>query len=183
LNLAVFPKGHEAKVWRRCFLIQYYCLSCITGKEFPVEERLLESGVQVLPVKRDQWFSKLGKRVLKKVPLIPGYVFLQGEEEPEWQNIRQVKDVITPLHYSDGSTAFKGADLDFIKYVVVHKNHFEISKAIVENGKVKIRSGPLVDYEGKVAFVNKQRRVAKVVLSANSILGQIWLPFDLLENI
>jgi transcription antitermination factor NusG len=176
-------KEHEAKVNRRCVLINYYCLSCIRGKEFSIEKRLSRNGVHILPVVTDQWFIKQGKRVLKKVPLIPGYVFLQEEDEPDWQRICQINNIISPLRYGDGTTAFRSVDLEFIEYVVSHRNYFELSKAIVENGTVKIRSGPLAAYEGNIVQVNKKRRIAKVVLSENSILGQIWLPFDLLENI
>ncbi len=95
-------------------------------------------------------------------PLIPGYVFIYTEEEPQFDKIKTITDVYKILSYEDGTKELAGKDLKYAEWLYKYKGRIGPSKALVEGSTVKITHGPLKDGIGKVVRLDRHKRRAWV---------------------
>src|SRR5215470_4901375 len=124
-----------------------FCLFCETSQEYKVETFLQNIGFNVISALVERIVFKNGKQVLEKRAIIPGYVFFENINEPDWNKICEYKYIHYPLHYMDKS-----------KYLKKNDETIKISKVINIGNKIKIIEGPLKELEGKIVKINKKQK-------------------------
>ncbi len=112
--------------------------------------------------------------------ILPGYVFFDAYQEPNWKIVRTIPNVIRVLSYGDeDESPLRGDDLIFVNWLKSQGGIIEVSRAVREGTKVRFISGPLKDLNDRVVAVNTNRMVAAVHLSEGSAIGQkIWCAFE-----
>ena len=147
----------------------YFCLHVLTGKEIEVKtsiEKLLKDSEFEFEV----WFPskenrerRQGKEYTVSKPLFPGYLFIfwDGEQELDFPqlDIRRTTNVIRFLSYDDGTLSLKGKDLEFAKWIHMHRGNIKRSKVVFKEGqRVHICEGPLLGFDGNVVKVDKHHK-------------------------
>ena len=162
-------------------MAEMYCLFCETGFETKLEHRLEHSGYTIISSLSERNVVRNGKIVKELRPLIPGYIFISREQEPDWKELRGMAHIFYPLRYSDGGAQLRGGDLLFVRWLKQHKA-IGVSKAVQIGNYIKIVAGPLKEYEGKITKINKRRKCAEVLINTESIINKIWLSYELIER-
>ncbi len=151
----------------------YFCAQVLTGKEIETKtsiERLLtnkeEETVVWFPTKENREKRK-GLETTVSKPLFPGYLFIfwDGDKEIDFPliDIRRQTNVFRFLRYDNGSHALQGKDLEFAKWIHMHRGNIKRSKVVFKEGqRVHICEGPLTGFDGKVIKVDKHHK--KIVL-------------------
>lgn len=161
----------------------WYCLFCKGGQEQNVMRMLEERGarplaplaVHVRPGARGQ------ERVRQR--LLPGYVFFEQEETPDWDGVRRYSSVLRVLHYQDETPELRGADLDFVRWLRVHEGLIDVSEVVKVGSKIAFVSGPLVGMEGQVLKVNKGRRQVQVAVGGEgNLFHAIWCSIEYVQE-
>jgi transcription antitermination factor NusG len=159
-----------------------YCIFCETGKETKVQDRLRELGFTVILPVVERMVFKRKKQTRELRPLLPGYVFLHHDCEPDWKKVNRLDYVYCALGYSDNSKVLRNKDLDFVHWVMRRNHIVEISKAVQVGTKVKIVSGPLKEWEGNIIRLNSRSKCAEVKIDTEGIAHKIWLSYELIKN-
>jgi transcription antitermination factor NusG len=159
-----------------------YCLACFSGQEQKAEVFIKKCGYKVISASVERTVVKQGEHRKELRSLLPGYVFLASKEQPFWDELIRFRYIIQPLRYGDGSMRLRGEDLEFVRWLQRHNGVIETSKAVEEGTKIRIVSGPLAEYEGKIVKVNKRRRCAAVRIESERITCTVWCSFDLVEE-
>ena len=74
-----------------------------------------------------------------------------------------------------------GYDLKYDLRMLQAGGIVDMSKAIKENDRVKIVSGPLKEVEAKIIKMDPRNRNAKVVVDFMGRSTEIWLPFEYMD--
>jgi transcription antitermination factor NusG len=159
-----------------------YCLACFSGQERKVEGFIKQSGYRVVSAIVERNIVKHGKRCKEFRSLLPGYVFLASEEQPEWSILTHFRYISHPLQYGDGTKHLRGDDLEFVHWLQRHNGVIKTSKVVQEGTKIKIVSGPLMEYEGKIVKINKRQKCAAVRIDSEKKACTVWLSFDIIEE-
>lgn len=160
-----------------------YCLFCRSGQEGKVMERLEKNGIASFAPQVDRWKSEKSGTVKRLCRLLPGYVFLETESEPDWQEILSIPFVLRILRYADGQAALRGEDMAFIHWLKSFNGVIEVSLVLQEGTKIRFIAGPLKDMAGRIVKVNKKRRVVAVQFGdGNSLLQTIWCSIDYVQG-
>jgi len=161
-----------------------YCLFCKTGREAAVEAALAEAGCRVIGTRAVSNEVRRGGALVPLVrPLLPGYVFLESEAEPDWKALRRRGGALRPLAYGDGRTALRGADLEFVSLFARYGGLLGVSRAAQVGGRIRIIDGPLKAYEGRILRLNRRRLSAEVRIEGEGISCAVWLPYEVIEKI
>jgi len=158
-----------------------YCLFVKTGREKFVENFIVNTGYRTIGaqgiVNEPRPWNKL---VQVKRALLPGYVFMESDVEPDWKALKENSDILKPLAYDDGNMALRGRDLEFVFYLKYHGGFLGMSRAYKEGTRVRIIDGPLKAYEGSIVRLNTRRRSALIKIDEEGFVQNIWLPYELL---
>lgn len=147
----------------------YFCLQAYTGKEIEVKtsiERLLkdsEFDFEVWFPTKENREKRQGKEATVLKPLFPGYLFIfwNGDQELDFPkiDIRRITNALRFLSYDDGTAALKGKDLEFAKWIHMHRGNIKRSKVVFKEGqRVHICEGPLLGFDGSVVKVDKHHK-------------------------
>lgn len=163
--------------------MESYCLFCKSGQEGDVITLLNRQGCAAfspLAVRH-----KSGQDGLKRTRarLLPGYVFFDAENEPDWERIRRYSAVLKVLRYEDGERALRNDDLAFVKWLKRYEGLIDVSEVVKVGTKIAFVSGPLVGMEAKVLKVNKSRKQVQILLGdEDSIFQNIWCSIEYIES-
>ncbi|MDR0374885.1 MAG: hypothetical protein LBH85_04100, partial [Treponema sp.] len=160
-----------------------YCLACFSGHERTVEDFIKQSGYKVISAIAERHVVKHGKRCKEFRSLLPGYVFMVSDESPAWDVLIRFRYISRLLRYGDGNMCLRGGDLKFAHWLQRHNGVIETSKVVQEGARIKIISGPLMEYEGKIVKVNKRQKCVAVQIVSEKIPCTIWLSFDFIEEV
>ena len=112
---------------------------------------------------------------------MPGYVFFDAQDEPDWDLIRRFSGVLKTLHYEDGARALRAEDLAFVKWLKRYEGMVDVSQVIKVGTKIAFVSGPLVGMEARVLKVNQvSSRMSflmascSLVYSASNVSSTLW---------
>jgi transcription antitermination factor NusG len=144
--------------------LKAYCIYCKTGSESIISKRvneIFDNMVAYAPVRVLQEKRK-GSWEEREQILIPGYIFLYFEQEPDLSSITELTEVYKILQYQSGSRELVDSDLEYALWVYRHKGRIGPSKALVVGAEVKIVDGPLLDGVGKIVRLDKHKRRAWV---------------------
>ena len=161
----------------------WYCLFCKGGEEGRVMEMLRQQGaipLAPLVVKPQQGHKEL-KRAHAR--LLPGYVFFESEEKPNWEDILRFSSVLKALQYEDGVRALRNEDLDFVLWLRKYEGLIDVSQVVKVGTKIAFVSGPLMGMEAKVLQVNKSRRQVQVsVGEEGALFHAIWCTIEYVQD-
>ncbi len=160
-----------------------YCLFCISGQEKKVMEKLNALGCAPLAPLVMRWKPEAGGLNKTARRLLPGYVFFDTEQEPNWQDIRSCDAVLRVLQYDDGEREMRGADAEFVAWLKKYDGTIEVTHVIQVGTKLEFVDGPLKELEGKVLKVNKSRKQVQIALGdEKSIMRTIWCSIEYIEE-
>lgn len=108
---------------------------------------------------------------------------MSGNADPDWFQIQRISGVQRALQYGDGERALRDEDLSFVRWMKDLHGLLEVSKVVQVGSKIKVVSGPLKEYEGKIVEVKKHRKMVAIELSAKGHFGRIWCPVEYIEVI
>ena len=138
--------------------MESYCLFCKSGQEGMIIELLKRSGYSAFSPLSVRNKPDAGGLRRTKARLLPGYVFFDADEAPDWENIRRYSGVLKILRYEDGNCALRGEDLAFVDWLRRYEGMVDVSQVIKVGTKIAFVGGPLVGMEAKVLKVNKSRK-------------------------
>ena len=156
---------------------RYACCYCQTGKEKSLAARLNER----YPEMRASVAEKLSRRrqhgewVDQKKLLFSSYVFLSfpsGELPKELfkEGLRFLK--------TDGEWPLQGQDEEFARKLFASDGVLGYSKACFEGDRIRILSGPLMDYQGKILRVDRRFRNCEVSITMGNREVRVWLGYE-----
>jgi transcription antitermination factor NusG len=163
--------------------MESYCLFCKSGQEGTVTELLKRGGMAAFSPLAVR--NKPGEKGLKRVRarLLPGYVFFDAAEEPDWDAIRRYSAVLKILRYEDGAAALRGEDLSFVNWLKRYEGLVDVSTVVKVGTKIAFVSGPLVGMEAKVLKVNKSRKSVEIALGdGDALFHNIWCSIEYIES-
>ena len=161
----------------------WYCLFCKAGQEQNVIRMLEERGAK--PLAPLAVHLRPGEKGLEKVRrrLLPGYVFFEQEETPDWSGIIRYSSVLKILHYQDETPELRGADLAFVQWLQLQEGLIDVSKVMKVGTKIAFVSGPLVGMEGQVLKVNKGRRQVQIAVgSEGGLIRAVWCSIEYVQE-
>lgn len=165
--------------------MESYCLFCKSGQEAAVIGLLERRGVKAFSPFAVRNKPDVGGMKRTKARLLPGYVFLDAEEEPDWEAIRRFSGVLKVLRYEDGRCALKGEDLAFVNWLKRYEGMVDVSGVVKVGTKIAFVSGPLVGMEARVLKVNKSRKQVQIALGdGDALFHNIWCAIEYIaENV
>ena len=161
----------------------WYCLFCKGGQEHNVMRMLEERGAKPLaPLAVRVRPGQKGSEQTRQ-RLLPGYVFFEQAEEPDWQGIIRYSSVLKILHYQDETPELRGSDLDFVRWLKAHEGLIDVSEVVKVGTKIAFVSGPLVGMEGQVMKVNKGRGLVQISVGAEGgLFCAIWCSIEYIQE-
>lgn len=163
--------------------VHSYCLFCKGGQESRVMEMLRQQGaipLSPLVVKPQQGGKEL-KRAQAR--LLPGYVFFDCAETPDWEGILRFSSVLKVLQYEDGERSLRNEDLAFVQWLKKYEGLIDVSQVVKVGTKIAFVSGPLVGMEGKVLQVNKSRRQVQICVGdEGALFHAIWCAIEYIQD-
>lgn len=146
-------------------------------------DRLTLGGIQCYSPQVHRVKADKSEKKKKLGRLLPGYVFIESIEEPDWLEIRRIPGVLRILSYPDGSHALRGADTAFIAWLKRFATVIEVSLVIQIGTKIHFIEGPLKDMQGHIVKVNKKRRAVAIQFgSGDGLFQTIWCSFDYVQE-
>jgi transcription antitermination factor NusG len=158
-----------------------FCIFCETSQEIKAATYLQQMGYTVISALAERKIIVNGKikNILRS--LIPGYVFFENENVPDWfkwMELCRTQHIYYPLKYSDGEKRLRGKDLEFINWLKANNGILKISKVIEIGNKINVIKGPLKDFEGKIIKINKRQKCAAIKLDGEGIEKTVWLSYE-----
>ena len=161
----------------------WYCLFCKAGQENNVMRMLEERGAMPLAPLAVHVRAGAKKSERTRQRLLPGYVFFEQAEEPDWMGIIRYSSVLKILHYQDETPELRGADLEFVRWLKAHEGIIDVSEVVKVGTKIAFVSGPLVGMEGQVLKVNKGRRLVQVSIGdGGGLFHAIWCSIEYIQE-
>lgn len=158
-------------------MLKAYCVQCRTGSEHIVARQinhickgvLAIAPVRVLLEKRQRLWEQSEKA------LLPGYVFLYVDNEPDFKNVRSLSRVFRLLQYDIGARELTGSDYTYAKWIFRHKGRIEPSKALIEGSTVKVIDGPLANGIGTIVKLDRHKKRAIVEFEFEGVKKRVSL--------
>ena len=156
--------------------MHWYALKAISGKEQKVKEYIeldmknhhFEQYVpQVLiPTKRVEQDVR-GKRVVKEVNMLPGYVLVEAQLVGEIAHmLRNTPNVLGFLGGTDKPTPLRQSEIN--RMLGVDQDEEMVPEVLhteyIEGESVKVTDGPFSGFNGKIESVNSEKQKLKVAV-------------------
>lgn len=172
----------------------WYVLKAISGKESKVKE-YIELDMKnhgyselvpqvVIPVKRVEQLVR-GKRVVRELNMLPGYVLVEAcwvGEIP--QMLRNTPGVLGFLGGTDSPTPLRQQEIN--RMLGVNSESDEMTTMFVdflEGESVKVTDGPFASFNGVVEEVNKDKQKLKVAVKIFGRVTPLELSFSQVEKV
>ena len=85
------------------------------------------------------------------------------------------------LNRNNDEGKLTGYDLSYAEKIMECGGIVDMSKAIKENDRVKIVSGPLKEMEARIIKMDPRNRNAKVSVDFLGRVTEVWLPFEYMD--
>jgi len=173
----------------------WYVLKAISGKESKVKEYIeldmKNHGYQdlvpqvIIPVKRVEQLVR-GKRVVKELNMLPGYVLVEASWVGEIpQMLRNTPGVLGFLGNTDHPTPLRQQEIN--RMLGVDSESDEVSSVLkvdfMEGEAVKVIDGPFASFNGTVEEVNKDKQKLKVAVKIFGRVTPLELGFSQVEKV
>ena len=130
-------------------------------------------------------YLRPGEKGLEKTRrrLLPGYVFFEQAQIPDWAGIGRHSAVLRILHYQDEAPELRGSDLTFVRWLKMQEGLVDVSEVVKVGTKIAFVSGPLLGMEGRVLKVNKGRRLVQVAVGDEGhLFHTIWCAIEYVQE-
>ena len=163
--------------------MESYCLFCKSGQEGMIITLLERSGRNAFSPFTVRNKPDAGVLRRTKARLLPGYVFFDADEMPDWDAVQRYSGVLKVLRYEDGTCALRGEDLAFVKWLKRYGGVVDVSQVVKIGTKISFVGGPLVGMDAKVLKVNKGRRQVQIALGdGEAFFHNIWCSIEYIEG-
>ena len=163
--------------------MESYCLFCKSGQEGRIIELLNRSGYSAFSPLSVRNKPEVGGLRRTKARLLPGYVFFEQEDEPDWAGISRYSAVLKVLHYQDETPELRGEDLSFVRWLKLQEGLIDVSEVVKVGTKIAFVSGPLLGMEGQVLKVNKGRRQVQIVVGGEgNLFHTLWSAVEYVQE-
>jgi len=160
----------------------WYAVYTMPRSEKKVEHRLLEKGFQVyLPlVSTIRMWSDRKKKV--KVPLIPGYVFVQSDEKTLFETLT-VQGALGVIRHLGKPARIRDYEIDNLKIMQTDASHFQAIQTtdFHEGDCVQINYGPLMGLIGRYVRLKGKYRMIVGIESLGAAF-EVNVPVSFLEK-
>ena len=161
----------------------WYCLFCKGGQEQNVMRMLEERGARPLAPLAVRVRTGAKAREKTRQRLLPGYVFFEQADAPDWPGIIRYSAVLRVLHYQDETPELRGKDLEFVRWLRANEGLIDVSEVVKVGTKIAFVSGPLVGMEGQVLKVNKGRRQVQVAVGGEgNLFRAMWCSIEYIQD-
>lgn len=172
---------------RRDFLnkngMDVYCLYVLYGLEVLIANKFNQKFPDLLslPILKYQHKSVNGVKTVIQKPMLSNYVFLYLPKDMNVYDLKIDGSTFKILNPKNDDGKLVGYDLKYALRMLQAGGIVDMSKAIKENDRVKIVSGPLKEVEAKIIKMDPRNRNAKVVVDFMGRSTEIWLPFEYMD--
>ena len=172
---------------RRDFLnkngMDVYCLYVLYGLEVLIANKFNQKFPDLLslPILKYQHKSVNGVKTIIQKPMLSNYVFLYLPKDMNVYDLKIDGSTFKILNPKNDDGKLVGYDLKYALRMLQAGGIVDMSKAIKENDRVKIVSGPLKEVEAKIIKMDPRNRNAKVVVDFMGRSTEIWLPFEYMD--
>lgn len=146
-------------------------LSCLKGSKI--------CNALIPQIEKDERRQGVWRRVRHN--MLPGYVFLFSDCQLDCAELSRLSGVIKILGYDTGDHALHGSDREFAVWLYRNSGCIGVSTAVAEGSRIRVTGGPLLDYAGCIKEVNRSKRIAKVAVSVDDVIRDVWMSFEWLE--
>lgn len=164
--------------------LAYGCVFCKTGLESIVAHTLNQKyeALKALAVSQLKHKSTNGIKTVHEQILLPGYVLFRAYEEnlPIF-DFQSVQGVIQVMRNTSGDWRLDHNDRGFADWVFFHGGLIGMSTVYDVGDRVRIYSGPLKDYEGRIIKIDRRNRNGLVEIQFGRKIWRIWLAFEMLD--
>ena len=172
---------------RRDFLnkngMDVYSLYVLYGLEVLIANKFNQKFPDLLslPILKYQHKSVNGVKTIIQKPMLSNYVFLYLPKDMNVYDLKIDGSTFKILNPKNDDGKLVGYDLKYALRMLQAGGIVDMSKAIKENDRVKIVSGPLKEVEAKIIKMDPRNRNAKVVVDFMGRSTEIWLPFEYMD--
>lgn len=162
----------------------YGCLFCSTGKERFVAQRVEQvcPGARAVAAVLEKHKSVQGQKLRVEAILLPGYVFFEAPADMIPSASLPREHVIRVLEDEQGVWQLAGSDEAFARWLFSYGGVLRFTRARMENGRVRLLSGPLKDMETQIVRFDRRGRSGQVRLVFNGHEQLTWFGFELTDD-
>lgn len=166
-------------------LDNWYAIFVYTGEEDKVKERLkfkLGDKFRLVVPKRRLSERKDGKLNEAIRVIFPGYVLAQGDMTVySYSLFKNVPGLVKILGDSKLPYRIEPYEMQILSNLITEDDIIGYSKLLIENGKVKVLDGPLMNLEGNIVSIDKRKRRAKILMNLCGNVCTVDLGVDFLR--
>ena len=128
---------------------------------------------------------KRGVKTVVSRPLFPGYLFVETEDIAYFKHeLRECSNHLTVLKNIDNSLeTVRKDEIDEILVLLSELGEIEFSTGLVESDRVRIVSGPLMNYCGEIIKISKRECKAKIRVNFLDKQSTIYVGLNVLEKV
>jgi len=144
--------------------VETYCIYCKNGSEQKIIHLINENSLEITALVPTRVVSEKvrGKWTQKEKSLLPGYIFLYAESEEELLRSPRLKDMYKVLEYDSGIRTLTGPDYDYAMWLYNYHGKIAASEVFQDGDEIRIMSGPLLSFKGKIIKIEKRKKRALV---------------------
>ena len=162
------------------------CLFCKSGSESEIVRKfefLFPGSRAIVPLKTR--YRRMGGEAREEdVPMLPGYVFFETEQDLNLRKLLRTQSVYRLLCYGDGDWRLHGSDDQFAALLFGMNGNIGISKAFYDEGeRIRVIDGLMKEYEGFIIRVNRRARTAEIRIPFQDKQVSMWLGFELIDKV
>ena len=117
------------------------------------------------------------------VPLLPGYLFFETEEDLPEDRLAQTSHLLRLLTYTNGDWLLRGDDDRFAEVMFQNNGRIGFSKAYYDEcRRLRIVDGFLKPYESSIIRVDHRFQTAEIGITLQDRPMRLWLGFELSER-
>lgn len=159
-----------------------YCYSGNTDRAIEAFKGFYPHIRLVYPLKK-RYRRMAGTLVEETVPLIPGYLFFETEEDLPREKLARTDYLLRLLTYTNGEWLLRGSDDRFAGMMFEQGGRIGYSKAYYDNDRrLRILDGFLKNYEDSIVRVNHRAKTAEIGITFQEKPIYLWLGFELDEK-
>jgi len=173
--------------------LMWYAFFVTTGKENIIStylDKILVThdyiSYELLVPRRELKEYKSGIVITKLKPLFPGYILIKTNTILLiYQILRNWwhRDMRAILRSNENFHEIKWEEIKIIKQLVNDEGIIKVSDIFLENNRVLITKGPLVNYTGIIKKVNRRKKRAKIILNFLNNKHDVDVSINCLEKI
>lgn len=136
----------------------WYVVQCRANQNFRAQENLENQGFTCFQPQLRVEKLRAGRRVQRKEPLFPGYLFIQLHKEGQsWHSIRSTRGVQKLVAFGDRPMAMPDEIIEKLRIKTDSRN---AETLVIQPGdRLRIESGPFANFEAVFERFDGQERV------------------------